>query len=105
MIDNLSIQDRIDIVRGKVESLVQTGIKPDDLIYCPSEWKDLTAHEFALLYKALPDMVLTEEASRYSGYIGIAGIHVTAQSAYNTRVRRPSISADELAALLTPAEG
>lgn len=105
MIDNLSIQDRIDIVRGKVESLVQTGIDPAQLIYQPTELSKLTAQQFAELRQAFPAMLLHDYTTiRYSGTFDIQGVRVWCESDYGTRVTRPSDAAAELDALIASAQ-
>ncbi len=104
MSNELSIQDRIDIVKGKVESLVQTGIAPGDIVYIPAEFKGLTALEFAELSRALPGMTIDDGGASYSGYLNISGVHTSASSAYGTRKAEPATMRDELDALIASAQ-
>jgi hypothetical protein len=105
MSNPMTIQDRIDIVKGKVESLVQTGINPANLIYNPTELYGLTAQQFAELRQAFPEMRLHDHTTtRYSGAFDIQGVRVWCESAYDTRVTRPSDMAAELDALIASAQ-
>lgn len=104
MSNELTIQDRIDIVKGKVESLVQTGVSPNDIVYIPSEFKGLTALEFAELARALPGMTINDGGASYSGYLNISGVHTSASSAYGTRKDAPASMRDELDALIASAQ-
>ena len=103
MTNELTIQDRIDIVKGKVESLVQTGIDPANLIYSPTELYGLTALQFAELRQAFPEMRLHDHpTTRYSGAFDLQGVRIWCESAYDTRIKRPSDVAAELDSLITP---
>ena len=105
MSNELSIQDRIDIVKGKVESLVQTGIDPAQLIYSPTELFKLTAQQFAELRQAFPAMRLHDHpTTRYSGAFDLQGVRIWCESDYDTRVTRPSDAAAELDALIASAQ-
>lgn len=104
MSNEMSIQDRIDIVKGKVESLVQTGIAPGDIVYIPAEFNGLTALEFAELSRALPGMTINDGVASYSGYLNISGVHTSASSAYGTRKAEPATMRDELDALIASAQ-